>query len=262
MTSNQLPPSQPEPPQEQAPASQARPIQIPFRWVLPAKKPWATYALIGITLAVYVAQLISQNITGVDLVAALGMKINDAIANGQYWRFITPVFLHGSIIHIAFNMYALYALGPGLELHYGHERFLILYFVGGLAGVVFSFLFSKSASLGASTAIFGLLGAQGVFIYQNRKLYRNARSMLMNLLMFLAINLVMGFSGIFDNWGHLGGLLGGLAYSWLAGPLWEAQRSADGIDVLDKRSPRNARIIGIGLLLYFILMGVIGIVRY
>lgn len=254
-------PISPEPPIDPAQVPQPRPAQVPFRWELPAKKPWVTYALIGFTLVVFIGQLLSEAISGIDILAALGAKVNDAIVNGEYWRFITPVFLHGSVLHIAFNMYALYVLGPGLELHYGHERFVFLYFIGGLAGVVCSFLFTKNASLGASTAIFGLLGAQGVFIYQNQKLYRNARSRLTNLLMILAINLAMGFTGLVDNWGHLGGLMGGLAYAWLAGPLWFIQRDGDGIEVLDKRKPRNVRIIGIGLFIYFILMGVIGIIK-
>lgn len=259
MTTSEQPSLPPE--SSQTPAPSVHPAQIPFRWVLPAKKPWATYILLGFTVLVFLGQFITKSLIGIDVLASLGAKVNDAIIQGQYWRLITPVFLHASILHLAFNMYALYVLGPGLELHYGHERFLFLYFIGGLAGVVASFLFNKDASLGASTVIFGLLGAQGVFVYQNQKLYRNARSMLKNLLFILAVNLAMGFSGMIDNWGHVGGLLGGLVYSWLAGPIWQAHRSETGIDVMDKRSPKSARMIGIGLLLYFILMGVIGIVK-
>jgi rhomboid protease GluP len=108
---------------------------------------------------------------GFDVPAALGMKVNELIIHGQIWRLITPVLLHGSILHLGFNMYALYILGPGLERFYGHWRFLTLYLLAGFAGNVMSFIFSPNPSLGASTAIFGLLGAQGVFLYHNRGIY-------------------------------------------------------------------------------------------
>jgi rhomboid protease GluP len=87
------------------------------------------------------------------------------------WRLFTPLLLHGSIAHIGFNMYALFIIGPGLERYYGHLRFLVLYLLAGFAGNVFSFLFTPALSVGASTAIFGLVAAQGVFLYRHRQLF-------------------------------------------------------------------------------------------
>ena len=174
----------------------------------------------GVTTLVFIAQYLTEYLLGYDLVSLLGMKINDAIAAGQYWRLITPMFLHGSIFHIGFNMYALYLFGRGLERYYGHARFLALYILGGFGGNVLSMMFTDAPSLGASTAIFGLLGAQGVFIYQNQALFgRMTWKALQNVAYIAVINLIIGLSPGIDNWGHIGGLIAGLVFSWLGGPI-------------------------------------------
>ena len=214
--------------------------QDPSRGVqvrMPAVSPLVAYALLGITIFVYVLQFGSENLVGFDIPAALGMKVNELIIHGQIWRLITPVLLHGSILHLGFNMYAMYILGPGLERFYGHWRFLALYLLAGFAGNVMSFIFSPSPSLGASTAIFGLLGAQGVFLYQNRGIYgRPAQRALGNLLMIAVVNLLIGLSPGIDNWGHIGGLIGGTLFAWYAGSLLIVQGEYPDLALVDKRS--------------------------
>src|SRR3989304_7226428 len=126
-------------------------------------------------------------------------------------------------------MYALFIFGANRERAYGHDRFLLLYLLSGFAGNVISFMMSPTPSIGSSTAIFGLIAAQGVFLYQNRRLIRNAQGMLINTLTIAGINLVLGLSPGIDNWGHLGGLIGGLAFAWSAGPLWDIQADATGL---------------------------------
>ena len=191
---------------------------------LPSLKPWMTYTLLGVTVVVFLLQTASQYLLGGDLPAYYGMKINDFILQGQLWRFITPVFLHGSILHIGFNMYALYAFGPQLESLYGHWKFLWLYLVSNLAGVVMSFMLTENPSLGASTAIFGLLGANAVFVYQNRRLFgKAAEKSLRSMIMVAVLNLALGLSPGIDNWGHIGGLLGGLALAWFGGPFFQVE---------------------------------------
>jgi len=186
---------------------------------MPQSAPVVTYGLLAVTIIVYLLQVASKQIYGVDVVAAAGMKSNAAIEAGQWWRLITPLFLHGSIFHIGFNMYALYVLGPGLERFYGKISYLLLYLVAGVAGNVFSFLFSTYNSLGASTAIFGLLAAQGVFFYQHRELFgKNAQRSLVNVVSIAVINFIIGLSPGIDNWGHLGGFIGGMLFAWFAGP--------------------------------------------
>jgi rhomboid protease GluP len=201
------------------------------------QKPGVTYTIIGLTVVVYLLQLLSQKILGqnIDLPFIYGGKINSLILQGQLWRLITPVLLHGSLLHIGFNMYALFSIGPSLEKAYGHGRFLLLYLLGGFAGNTISFLLSPNASIGASTAIFALVIAEAVFIFRNRQMFGGrARNMLFNLGLIIVVNLVIGLNPGIDNWGHLGGLLGGALFSWTAGPVYQLGVGSSGYELQDK----------------------------
>ena len=226
---------------------------------LPNVKPYATFVILGITVIIYIVQFLGQSLT-IDLVTALGVKVNSLIRAGQIWRLITPAFLHGSILHIAFNMYALLIYGRGLEARYGHGRFLLLYFLSGYAGNVMSFLLTSNPSLGASTAIFGLIAAEGVFIIQNRKILgeRISRS-LVNLLYIAGVNLLIGFTttGV-DNWGHVGGLLGGVLFAWFGGPRWKLEGFSPSVKLIDEREGQGALAGTVSVLLFFIPLAIMG----
>jgi rhomboid protease GluP len=205
---------------------------------LPAVDPQITYTILGMTILVFALQFLSGMALGHDVMVELGAKDNDAIRAGQLWRFFTPMLLHGSLTHIAFNMYALFSLGRGLERQLGHGRFLLLYILAGFSGNVFSFLITKGLSVGASTSIFGLIAAEGIFLYQNRKLFgRETRQALNNIVFVILFNLFLGFSsgGLIDNWGHMGGLLGGAIFAWFAGPLWEVTGIYPNLQLSDRR---------------------------
>ena len=202
------------------------PVQEPpppqIRIQMPDKKPLVVYIIMGITILVYLLQIAGESIFGYDLVSIFGMKINEYIYAGEYWRFITPVFLHGSLTHIAFNMYALYALGPQLERFYGSWQFLLLYFASGFGGVVASFALTENPSVGASTAIFGLLGAYGVFSYLNQKTFgERAKRSLRSVVQVAVVNLLIGLTPGIDNWGHMGGLAAGVIVAWFGGPVFK-----------------------------------------
>lgn len=208
--------------------------------------PPVTLSLIIITALAYILQSLSNLVFGFDVMLLVGAKINQFILQGEVWRFITPVFLHASVLHILFNMYALYRIGPMLEGKYGTKRFLVLYFISGLWGNTFSFLFSTKASLGASTAIFGLIAAQGIFIYQNRDLFGSAaRPLLTNVIVIISLNLVLGLSPGIDNWGHFGGLLGGSIFAWFAGPAYNMFDSPVGTRYLVENR-RQVGLIALG----------------
>lgn len=215
--------------------------------------PIVTYVLIGISVVIYLLQVASEYFLGTDVPALLGMKINDYIVAGQLWRLITPMFLHGSVFHIGFNMYALVVIGTGLERRFGHWRFVLLYLMGSLAGNVFSFVMSPNPSLGASTSIFGLLGAEMVFFYQNRKLFGNgAKRALQNVISVAAINFIIGLSPGIDNWGHLGGLMGGLIFTWFGGPQLGLKGGFPYFSVVDERTPQDQLL---GAFLVILLFG-------
>lgn len=242
---NSIPPSQSEYPQTPPPVP-PRVMRRPA-----ANPPYVTYFMIASSVLMYIGQMLTQTPGGSDLLTNLGAKVNSAIIAGQYWRLITPMWLHGSLLHIAFNMYALFIFGANLERAYGHGRFLLLYLLSGFAGNVISFMMSPTPSIGSSTAIFGLIAAQGVFLYQNRKLIRNAQGMLINTLTIAGINLVLGLSPGIDNWGHLGGLIGGLAFAWSAGPLWDVQTDGVGLRLVNQRSTQRVMLVAIGVAVVF-----------
>ena len=222
---------------------------------LPKVRPVVAYILIGFTIAIYLLQLLSQALlNGNDLLFLWGGKINEFILQGQIWRLITPVFLHASILHIAFNLYALFIFGPDLERAYGHWRFLVLYLLSGFAGNVLSFALSSFDSLGSSTAIFGLVSAEAVFIYQNRQFFgKRARSVLINLGIIVAINFALGLTpnSLIDNWGHLGGLVGGAIFAWLAGPKWLLEGLSPAARIVDQRTNNQVQVASIVVLILF-----------
>jgi rhomboid protease GluP len=206
---------------------------------MPQSAPYVTYSIIGITVVIFILQQVSN------LPVILFIKSNELIQAGQVWRLLTPMLLHGSIAHIGFNMYALLSFGTGLERYFGHARFLLLYLLGAFAGNVASFLFTNANSLGASTAVFGLLGAEAVFLIQNRKVFPGQfRNAIGNIIFIAAINLfIIGSLPGIDNWGHIGGLIGGLIFTSFAGPKWEVEGIYPAYSLVDKR-PFSAVIVG------------------
>ena len=231
----------------------APPVQPRMRIRPAGDPPYVVYTLMGITILMFLLQQASSLfLNGTDLPAAMGMKVNELIIRGQLWRLFTPMLLHGSILHLGFNMYALYIFGPGLERIYGHVRFLALFVLAGFAGNVFSFLFTDSPSLGSSTAIFGLLGAEAVFLYQNRRIYgAGGQRALINLVVIAVINLVIGLSPGIDNWGHVGGLLGGVLFAWYAGPVLRVEGVPPYHKLVDERQKRDVWRAGISIWLLF-----------
>jgi rhomboid protease GluP len=227
--------------------------------VRPAYRPYVTYILIGICVVIYLIQMATQTFLGTDIPAAWGVKANNLIMQGQVWRLFTPIFLHGSILHIGFNMYALFYIGPTLERFYGRQRFLLLFLLSGFAGNVISFMFSTYPSLGSSTAIFGLLGAEGVLLYQNREIFGDvARRALSQVIIIAVVNLIIGLTPGIDNWGHIGGLIGGTLFAWFGGPLLQKQGLFSPYTLKDGRGNREALLAGtgVGALFFFLTIAV------
>ncbi|MFJ8111137.1 rhomboid family intramembrane serine protease [Streptomyces sp. NPDC096132] len=170
-----------------------------------------TKILIGLCLAVFLVQRSvgdrftdSLELLGRAYVPVLGGV--EGIAEGQWYRLLTPMFLHGSYIHILFNMLSLWWLGGPLEQALGRARYLALYFVSGLAGSALTYLIAEpnQPSLGASGAIFGLFGATAV-------LMRRMRYDMRPIITLLVINLIFTFGWSNIAWqAHIGGLVAGV----------------------------------------------------
>lgn len=172
------------------------------------------------TLLVVNAVLFGLQVLTRQALTVWGLKVNSLILAGQYWRLLTPAFLHGDIIHLAVNSSSLNSLGPLLEQTSGHGRFLTVYLLAGLAGTVGSFFGSPNPSLGASGAIFGVGGALAVYFYRHRDIYGTRSDFILKQLwQSLLINLTYGaFNSRIDNWGHICGMLGGALAALLLGP--------------------------------------------
>lgn len=174
-----------------------------------------TFILIATNVLAYIlTAYLSGNIidSNINVLIFLGAKVNSLISQGQYYRLATCMFLHGGIIHLALNMYALNALGPLVENIYGKVKYIIIYFLSGIVSSIFSYIFSNSVSIGASGAIFGLLGAALVFAVKMKNSI--GKDFIRNILSVIVVNLIIGFSiANVDNFGHIGGLLGGIVTS-------------------------------------------------
>ena len=178
------------------------------------KYPFVTYLIIGVNLLIYLFMVLSGEYN--KIISSYGM-FTPAIMNGEYYRLFTCMFLHGGIIHLGCNMYALYVLGPQIESFFGKWKYLFIYIVSGLCGSILSMTFNgNSISIGASGAIFGLLGSMLYFGYYYRPYLGNVvRSQIIPIII---LNLGLGFmlNGV-DNLGHIGGLIGGVLTSMIMG---------------------------------------------
>ena len=175
--------------------------------VFKSKVPFVTYFLIALNVFLFVIPVLCGEYQSIiEMFCVHGPSVRA----GQYYRLLTGIFLHGSILHLLFNCYALYVIGTQIENFLGKFKYTIIYFVSGLIGAFFSIIFGgDSASIGASGAIFGLMGALVYFGYYYRVYLGNVvRSQIVPL---IVLNLFLGFmmSGV-DNSAHIGGLIGGI----------------------------------------------------
>ena len=173
--------------------------------------PFATYALIGACLLMFTVTGGRGGFGSTDgeVLVQFGSLYPPLVWQGQWWRLASAMFLHGGLIHIAFNSYVLYSIGPAIERLYGIPRFMVIYLASGWTGAMASLVWSGSNSVGASGAIFGLAGAFLAISLRRRSYFDTFGSQILG---FIAINIAIGFSGAFgniDNFGHLGGLVGG-----------------------------------------------------
>ena len=221
--------------------------QIRSRWgasggVMSGGAP-VTKVLIGINVALFLAELLTGAVsamggTGPRLVS-MGALVPYLVAHGEYWRLFTAMWLHGGLLHVAFNMYALYIGGSYLEMIAGKGKYLAIYLVAGVAGNVAVYLLAApiSVTIGASTAIFGIFGA--LFIYSLHNRDSAVGRALSSMGTVILINLVITFVVPGISWqGHVGGLIGGvLAVEALT---WFGRR-----DLRSPFGPRDAALLAV-----------------
>lgn len=139
--------------------------QRAFAELLNARKPRATYAVLGLIGATFLLQALAGSGSVDAALIDMGALAHDRVMAGEWWRLASATLLHGSLMHVAFNGYVLYALGSLMERLLGPSRFLVLYVVSGVAASCGSLLLNAGVSVGASGAIWGLLGASGALAF-------------------------------------------------------------------------------------------------
>jgi len=175
--------------------------------LLLAGKPRATIALVGLILTVFGMQALWGGVDLPPLLTRMGSLVPERALHGEWWRFVACTVLHGGVLHVALNSVVLWMLGRSLEPFIGTPRFLFIYFTSGLAGSAASSLFVTSQSVGASGAIWGLLGAHAALAFYPRPLLPPTlvavarRAAATNL----ALNLVNSFNPHVDAAAHVGG---------------------------------------------------------
>jgi membrane associated rhomboid family serine protease len=191
------------------------------------EEPILTYVLIGINVIVAIGAFLggasaTQGGIGQSQLLEYGAVSRVDIANGEYWRLVTAGFLHAGFLHLAFNMFALYVLGTLLEPAIGRLRFGLIYGVSLLAGSFGALLVSpNSPTVGASGAIFGLMGA-AVVVMRNR----GVNPMESGLGLWIGLNLLITFTvPNISIGGHIGGLIGGAVAAVVLFDLGDRARS-------------------------------------
>ncbi len=202
------------------------PVVIPeqglgFRPLFRRYRPFATFVILALNVLVFLLLELAGGSRNPEVLLNFGASYGPYIRRGEYWRLVMPMFLHIGLLHLLVNAYALFLLGRILEQVYGYGRFALIYVGAGIGGSFLSMMLSNSVAAGASGAIFGIAGAMLVTGFLRRECVprRWGRAFGIGILPFIVLNLIFGFSipGI-DNWGHLGGLAGGMLMAALIPP--------------------------------------------
>jgi rhomboid protease GluP len=182
------------------------------------RKAPVTMALLVIIAIVFAFEVLTHAYDTDESMIALGAIVPGLVQHGELWRLITSMFLHAGWLHWLANSWALYQLGTLYEVFFGSKRFTLIYFSTGIIAGLASSFYNHGPAVGASGAVFGILGA---FIFSIRRspLYRNqpwTRSLIAQLVFWIAVNLVIGYEvPHIDNVAHLGGLISGLLLGFI-----------------------------------------------
>lgn len=182
------------------------------------KSSFITYTIIIICVIVFgLMYILGNGSMDEGTLLAFGANRGLLTKNGEYFRLLTCAFLHKGIVHLLFNMYALYVIGPQVESFFGKFKFILIYLLSAISASTLSLIFNDNViSVGASGAIFGLLGALLYFGYYYRVYLGNVLKS--QIIPIILINLLFGFVVLgVDNAAHIGGLIGGVLTSMALG---------------------------------------------
>ncbi|MBI2996822.1 MAG: rhomboid family intramembrane serine protease [Candidatus Melainabacteria bacterium] len=210
---------------------------------IPKHKSYLTNFLISIIFSVYIIEIVFNAFYSDKAIIMLGAKWNEGITNGEYWRFLTCTFLHGNLIHLFLNITAIYIFGKEVESIYGLPRFFLIYFLSSWGAGLASYIFSPGISIGASGALFGIIGALIIFFFRQREKVTGANLKFKSMYTLVILNLLLGFLlPKIDNAGHLGGLVTGLFSSWFIAPEYKIEKDEKLQKILVSKKPDFYRL--------------------
>jgi rhomboid protease GluP len=177
-----------------------------------------TWALLVTIAIVFAFEWVSGALWNDVLIIQMGAIVPGMLQRGEFWRILAAMFLHGNLVHWLANSWALYQLGMLYEVMFGSPRFALIYFVSGACASIASSLYGEGASVGASGAILGILGA---FIFSIRRSpqWRHepwTKGLISQLMFWAFINIALGFTVKYiDNVAHIAGLVSGLLLGFI-----------------------------------------------
>ena len=211
---------------------------------IPKYQPKITKVLILLISTMFLVELFFNAIYSDKALIILGAKWNEGITKGQYWRFLSCTFLHGNILHLFVNIAALHIFGREVESIYGSFRFLVLFLLSSWGASLTSYICSPWVSIGASGALFGIIGGLVIFFFRQKDVVTEAGLKFKSMYTLIIINLLFGF--LFpriDNSAHIGGLITGLLTSWFIVPEYKIHKNKDKDRLVVIQKPNLSRLI-------------------
>ncbi|KDP32935.1 hypothetical protein JCGZ_12966 [Jatropha curcas] len=200
-------------------------------------------SLVSINIAVFLFEIASpvrnSEFELLSLPLLYGAKINDLILVGEWWRLVTPMFLHSGVFHVALGCWSLLTFGPRVCQGYGSFTFFLIYILGGLSGNLTSFLHTPGPTVGGTGPIFAIIGAWLVYQMQNKDVIAKdvSESLFQKAIITTGLAFILSHFGPIDDWTHLGAVLTGIAYGFFTCPTLQ----------LDNASSRTGQDEGIAL---------------
>ena len=224
---------------------------VTFDPKIPKEKPYLTKILIFFICLIFIAEVLFNALYSDKGLIILGAKWNSGITNGEYWRFITCTFLHGNIMHLFVNIAAIYIFGQEVESIYGASKFILLYLISSWGASLTSYAFSPGIAIGASGAVFGVIGSLVIFFFRQRGKVTGAEMKFKSMYTLVIINLIFGFLlPRIDNFAHIGGLITGLLFSYFISPeyLIEKNETLNQLVVVKKTNNKRT-LLGLALII-------------
>ncbi|KAK2366217.1 RHOMBOID protein 9, chloroplastic [Trifolium repens] len=185
---------------------------------------------IGVFLFEIASPIRNDNLELFTLPQLYGAKINDLIMVGEWWRLITPMFLHAGIFHIALSCWALVSFGPQVCKGYGSFTFFLIYILGGVSGNLASFVHTPDPTVGGTGPAFAIIGAWLMYQIQNRDVIANddSENLFKKAMIITALGFILCNLGPIDEWSHSGAAITGMAYGFLISPTLQLDDTSPG----------------------------------